>query len=108
MSEKGENNLSGQWTLNAQQAATLVQTALEQKGSPYAQLAANALDMNEAEAAQPQKIQHRVQQLLTQSHAGNAQAQAKMEKLMQALVPALKGKGVVDGLLQSAYKSRKK
>lgn len=92
--------LKGYWNLTPDEAAQILQTAIDLGDQAQLDYVAQ---LSGADSANRQTTTAQVLSLRQKALNGNASARQRMAQLLSAIIPSLKGKKVVDGILNARY-----
>lgn len=91
----------GHWYLTPDEAAQVVQTAMDL--GDQAQLDYVARLVGAEQGTDRQETSARLMALQQKALMGNADARMRMTQLLSAIIPSLKGRKLIDGILNSRY-----
>lgn len=96
--------LKGYWNLTPDEAAQILQTAIDLGDQAQLDYVAR---LSGAGSANRQTTTAQVLTLRQKALNGSASARQRMAQLLSAIIPSLKGKKVIDGILNARYERRK-
>lgn len=96
--------LRGYWNLTPDEAAQILQTAIDLGDQAQLDYVARLMG---AGTANRQTTSAQVMSLRQKALNGNASARQRMVQLLSAIIPSLKGKKLIDGILNARYERRR-
>lgn len=96
--------LRGYWNLTPDEAAQILQTAIDLGDQAQLDYVARLMG---AGTANRQTTSAQVMALRQKAMSGNASARQRMVQLLTAIIPSLRGKKVIDGILNARYERQR-